>query len=162
MLNRRDFILSSFAFLGLSNDLMNSINRFDNKEVLETQIRLQYNQRYQVIFSYEEWQIINEKLNSNESKDKFMKQGIVRFNLQDRLRIILTEPEKVLECLTEEEKKLYKVELSMLDPLEACRSINQRYQLNLSPSQFQTEGVKLLWFLDRCYSYRESQEKQKS
>lgn len=158
MLNRRDFLASSFAFLGLS---FNSINRFDSNKVSETQIKLQYNQRYQVIFSYEEWKIMNEELDPEADKNKFLKQGLVRFNLQDRLRIILTEPEKVLECLTEQEKDLYKVELSMLNPLEASIDINQRYQLNLSPSQFQTEGVKLLWFLDRCYSYRESQEKPK-
>ncbi len=157
MLSRRNFIASSFAFLGL--DSVISVNKFDSNDISERQARLQYSPRYQVIFSYEEWQIINEKLSPDENESKFRKQALVRFSMQDRLKIILTEPEKVLGCLTQQERELYQAELSMLNPAIDRRQINEKYNLKLNSVQFQTDGAKLLWFLDRYYSYRKSQEK---
>lgn len=157
-------ISSSEASPRLSQQL-GYIKQSDLKKELEKIREDSIYTRESTIFSYEEYKSLRQ-VPDQPKNDKDLKTLVEsQIKLRPKLVSIIKNPKKAYELLTEKEKTYYKLELHLLDPEDApidCMLINQRYNLKFTAEQFKrSEGAKILWFLDRHYGYRYSDEKTK-
>ncbi len=177
MLNRRNFLRKSgIALLGLAG-LVNTDSNLDaspsphynaskplRMENLQREIEAIREEikhaRKRMIFSYEEWKAVKEAPESPKNIKEIIRKAIAKSNLRNKAILIIKNSDDAYQLLTKEEVDSYKGELKMMiDPASDRKDINKNYDLNLSPEEFQAKGAKLLWFLDREYNYRYSDEK---
>lgn len=118
--------------------------------------------RESMIFTYQEWKKIKEIPNPPRNDEEIKSKLIAQIKIIPKIILITDHPDKAYGLLTEEEKKYYELEMHMFDVEDAPIyrvQIMQRYNLNFSPEEFKKNiGVKILWFLDRHYGYKYSQE----
>lgn len=122
--------------------------------------------RESMIFSYEEWKELKETPNPPNNTEELENLIQLQMKLIPKISSIIKNPQKAYEFLTNKEKIYYESELNMLDAEEkiiAPNQLNQTYSLHFTPETFDNyPGAKLIWFLDRHYSYRYSDEKAKN
>ena len=173
MLNRRNFIRASgIALTGLASLVWSVdaspkfnpavLNPFKQEDLQKELERAREEMKYakeSMIFSYEEWKAAKEepKFLMSEEEIKAFLQAQIR--LRKKARLIILESDIAYSFFTKNERDDYESELKMLEPIYDKVEINQKYGLDFTTEQFQKSlGAKILWYLEREYGYRYSDE----